>query len=51
MEERKRLLEIIAETAKEYEMVLDWNRIHYQDNIELKNIINMIQRVFELRTQ
>jgi len=47
--EREGLLGEIENYAHDYKMVLDWDRIHKQDNTELKNVISIIHRVYESR--
>ena len=39
----------IKSLAKQYDMVLDWDRIKRQDNEELERIIQMIERIYEAR--
>jgi hypothetical protein len=39
----------IKSLAKQYDMVLDWDRIKRQDNEELERIIQMIERTYANR--
>ena len=39
----------IKSLAKQYDMVLDWDRIKRQDNEELERIIQMMERIYEAR--